>query len=104
MLTLNASQADLANRSSMAAVPLIVLTTYSDRDAETTSGTFYWSVVPCHYDWENTGTNRYFRDVVDDLSPIVNRMPHLSIGGGNQTATGSLRLSLVNELIEGEYL
>jgi hypothetical protein len=103
MLTLSTEQADLKNRSALVAVPLVVLTTYSDRDAETADSVYYWSTVPVHYPW-NAGADCYFRDLIVSMGPIENTMPHLTLQGGNVLGQTELRMSVGNDQVDGVYL
>jgi hypothetical protein len=96
MLTLAASQADLAGRTAFAPVPLFVFTTYTDYPAKTGATVRYWSTIPFYYDWAGTGV-QYFSDVVKGIGELALEMPHLPLGLGNELGTPRFRLEVVNE-------
>jgi hypothetical protein len=103
MLPLPASQADLANRQSLVALPLLVLTTYTDHAAGTVDEIFYWSNVPIHYPWAG-GADVYFRDVLSAMSDLSLAMPYLSYPQAAINNEQHLGISIADLEIEGKRL
>ena len=58
--TLDATQSALVESSDLRVIPLVTLTTYTDREAETGAVTRYISDRPVRYDFGNTSTVREF--------------------------------------------
>ena len=57
---LSARQTELSERRALTPVPLLKLTTYTDREAKTGGVDRYFSDRPLQYDYGNTGTLRDF--------------------------------------------
>jgi hypothetical protein len=67
--TLETSQAALMTRDPIASITLAVWKIWTDYDNETVNRTYYLSYpTACHYDWDDSGTDRYFEDLISELS------------------------------------
>ena len=75
--SLSSRQSELTQRDARRPVPLVVLTTYSDRQAKTVDTVFYFSDRAALYDYGNTATTRYFWPFLMQISDLVSRMTHL---------------------------
>lgn len=77
-LTVNSEQLSLATKPGVECVPLIVLQTYSDRDAGTIDQTRYWTRTGRAVTYKYDGTNdQTFDPVVEFVSPISRGFNHL---------------------------
>ncbi len=102
-LTLDPGQAKLAERSSVMAVPLVVLETFSDRDAQTVSKTYYWSSgIPLWYAWDDV-TPVAFQPRIQSLDPIENGFDHLPNAGSFDTRQ-EVRFTIDTSPRAGAYL
>lgn len=97
MKALSARESRLAGRRDQAAVPLVVLTTFTDRDAETVDQRFYLSDRTLLYPYD--GTDREFEPYLAELGDLAQTMPHIpapSSGLGGQLRR-TLDLALANQ-------
>ena len=104
MRTLDTEQAALAASTTTQKIELVKLTTYTDRDAETVSNTYYLSHVPVLYDYGNTGTDRQFEPFLVNVSQSVESMPNMPEPGDLSAMTGSRVLTLRNGDRDGTSL
>ena len=74
---LTARQTELSERRALAPVPLLKLTTYTDREAQTGAVDRYFSDRPLQYDYGNTGTLRDFAPDILEVEPLVREMVHI---------------------------
>ena len=76
-LTLDGNQESLSKRGHIAMFPLVVLETFSDRDARTVASTYYWTRgAALRYEWDDV-TAVDFQPVIRDLAAIERRINHL---------------------------
>jgi hypothetical protein len=76
-LVVNADQLTLASRSSIGLFPLVVLETFTDRDARTVDSSYYWSRgAPFFYKWDNV-TAQHFDPLLITVSPLSRGFEHL---------------------------
>ncbi len=75
--TLSARQTELTERRALTPVPLLKLTTYTDREAQTGGVDRYFSDRPLQYDYGNTGTLRDFAPDLLGVDPLERLMVHL---------------------------
>lgn len=76
-LVVNADQLTLASRSSIGLFPLVVLETFTDRDARTVDSSYYWSRgAPFFYKWDNV-TAQHFDPLLLTVSPLSRGFEHL---------------------------
>lgn len=96
--SLTTRQDRLIGERSLAAIPLVVLTTYSDRDAETVDTRFYLSDQTVLYPYD--GTDREFEPFLAAIGDLAATMPHLPEPGGG--LGGQLRRTLDLTLLNAE--
>ena len=102
-LSIDADQATLATRDGVTCLPLVVLETYSDRDAETVSNTYYWTRgFPIRYAWDG-GTPVSFDAFVERVSPIERGFSHLPDAGDFSTRE-TVTVSIDSSERVGSYL
>ena len=79
-LSIDSGQADLASKVEAQCVPLVVLETFSDRDAQTVDSTYYWTKGgPLNYEWDGATTS-YFHPVLESVSAINQGFDHIPNG------------------------
>ena len=93
MKALTARAADLSARRELRPIPLVVLTTYTDRGAGTVDTIYRFSNRTVLYDYGNTGTEREFGAFLLGLDPLAQQMNHLP-----DLSTGSLERSMALQL------
>lgn len=103
-LTVNAEQLTMANRSSVECLPLVMLETFSDRDAGTVASTRYWTRTgrAVVYKWDGTN-DQAFEPVLDFVTPIDRGFSHLPDASEYNTRD-TVRLELSGGPLVGEYL
>ncbi len=94
-------QAERAGRSAIAPVPLIQLTTYTNRAAKTVKKIFYFSTLPVLYDYGGTGTDQMFLPVVVGGSDFFSGLDHLTDPHRLVPFDQSFNLQLHNLTING---
>lgn len=98
MLTLPASQSELAGRGSVAPIVLVHLTTYTNYTSETVESEWWWTKShPVLYPWAG-GSAQTFEDAIRFLSPITRRMEHLPNAEAIDTRRTVLSLTLANDV------
>lgn len=102
-LTVDANQLTLAQRSSAGVFPLVVLETFSNRDARTVASTYYWTRgAPFSYKWDGS-TAVQFDPALLSVSPISRGFEHMP-DQGNYTIREGLELELDATPRAGNYL
>ena len=102
-LTVNANQLTLAQHGSVGVFPLVVLETFSDRDARTVASTYYWTRgAPFSYKWDGV-TAVQFDPALLSVSPISRGFEHMP-DQGNYTIREGLELELDATPRAGNYL
>lgn len=104
-LTLSARNERLVRAGHLRAVPLVVLTTYSNYSAKTVDKVYYFSSSDLWYDYGNTGTNREFLGAVSGMGQLTQRIPHIPSPQRGTQLRRSLDFTLLNlELPSGTRL
>ena len=93
MITLDTDQEPLLRSSAVQVLDLCVLTTYSDRVAETVDTVYYFSGATFLYDYGNTGTDREFEPYLAGIESELEAMNHLptNVTGLRRTRRITLR-------------
>lgn len=69
---------ELYNRGLLQPIPLIKLTTYTDRVAKTGAADHYFSNRALQYDYDDTGTVRNFEPFLDTVEEFTKSIPHMA--------------------------
>lgn len=102
-ITVDDGQLGLAARSGVACVPLVVLETYSDRDARTVDDTYYWTRGHgLIYQW-NGSTGVWFEPLIQSISPVVRGFSYLPDASQYSTREG-LRFSVDTTEKAGDFI
>ncbi len=103
--TLTTRQDELAANRTLRAVPLIKLTTYTDRLAKTGAASLYFSDRTLYYDYGNTGTQQEFQAALSSIGDLTTEMPHLANGADSAAILfRDLTFDLYNVVIDGTPL
>ena len=102
--TIDAQQQEFTTRSHLAPLLLVVLTTYSDRAAETVDTVFYFSDRVVVYDYGNAGTDRHFWPLLESLSPLRTSIDHVPNAQASGLLSKPLTITLSNEEHQGARL
>jgi hypothetical protein len=81
----------------MVRLDLIHLTTYSDRDADTVDTEFYFARQPVLFDFDNSGTDREFWPVLEEVGPLSTSIHHLPSPDDASLLRKPWRFTLSNE-------
>ena len=103
-LVVDSTQLTLSKRGAIEVVPLVVLETFSDRDAQAVASTRYWTRTGrrLRYRWDGV-TAVTFEPVIDELSPADRGFSHLP--DASEFATrATLRLEIESAPRAGVYL
>lgn len=102
-LFVDADQLTLASRSSIGLFPLVVLETFTDRDARTVDSTYYWSRgAPFFYKWDNV-TAQHFDPLLLTVSPLSRGFEHLP-DQGSYTIREGCEIEIDATPRAGDYL
>ncbi len=102
-LSLDSGQATLAQRISVGSFPLVVLETFTDRDAGTVDSTYYWTRgAPLKYEWDGA-TAVFFEPRLFRVTPISRGFAHIPDAGTLDTREG-VTLTLDGTPRAGTYL
>jgi len=102
-LTIDDQQLTLAQRSDIGLFPLVVLETFTDRDARTVDSTYYWTRgAPFFYEWDGA-TAVQFEPILLSVSPISRGFNHIPDQGDYSIREG-LELELDASPRAGDYL
>lgn len=102
--TIDAQQQEFTTRSHLAPLLLVVLTTYTDRAAETVDTVFYFSDRSVIYDYGNTGADRYFWPLLKSISPLRTSIDHVPDPRASELLSKPLAITLSNESHQGDRL
>ncbi len=100
---LDATQDERSKRSTVAAIPLVVITIFSDRVLETVSETLYFSDRHVTYDFGNTGTDQQFEaflQVLPEGSDVMRHLPGFGSFTGASPLSKTRRILLRNGVDE----
>ncbi len=86
--------------SSLAAIQLIKITTYTDRGALTEGTIFYIAKDSADYDYGDAGTDRFFRPWLVSVEPLVSSMVYMP-GGGDGLTAKAINVNLHNSEYQG---
>ena len=104
MISLAASQADLAGRDGIALVRLFHLTTYSDRDLGTVQAEHWFTMgTPARYRWAG-GSARDFADLVMGCDAIALSVDHLPDPNVPSQRRSRVTVQLANDSLDGAIL
>ena len=103
-ITVAAEQLTRAQRSSVISVPLVVLETFTDRDAQTVGATRYWTRTgrAVRYKWDGS-TDQMFEPLLQLVSPISRGFNHLPDAQSYDTRE-AVELSIDGSSRSGFYL
>lgn len=102
-LVIDQDQLTLASRSSIGLFPLVVLETFTDRDARTVDSTYYWSRgAPFFYKWDNV-TAQHFDPLLLTVSPLSRGFEHLP-DQGSYTIREGCEIEIDATPRAGDYL
>lgn len=101
---IDTQQQEFTTRSHLAPLLLVVLTTYTDRAAETVDTIFYFSDRAIVYDYGNAGTDRNFWPLLRSLSSLRTSIDHVPDARATGLLSKPLTITLSNEEHQGARL